>query len=302
MILLGQLKNLMKRLGVKYYKGVAHELLRTNYKYFDDYFHDNRNPTRNPKIIESDEEQVKKATVKYKHNGKLYTFEMNELHEDDRRTFSVESSNGNTCILFFIAKDTKYAYIDNISYYTECAKEGLKYPGGGTVLLNFIMTYLKTNKQRLKITRIVLRDTSMKLCPGDEKIDLSIMYSLMYGDTWYGSYGFRPYNPIKEIPDIYLTKKYEKNQKIMNNAKVSSIPNLKRYILNSYDQTKPDDVDIKKIMKGIDTVKNEALTEFIRCFLSRYDIYCGMFEKIYIQIANDLKLYNFHGLSFYLDI
>jgi len=56
------------------------------------------------------------------------------------------------------------AILNNMSYYKNCSKEGLVSPGGGGVLLRFIINYLIQRKDKYKINRIVLTDKSFKYC------------------------------------------------------------------------------------------------------------------------------------------
>ena len=47
-----------------------------------------------------------------------------------------------------IFNGTKIASLNNMSYFPDCAYEGLKRPGGGKILLEFIISYLKQNKKK----------------------------------------------------------------------------------------------------------------------------------------------------------
>ena len=66
--------------------------------------------------------------------------------------------------LMIMMNDDGIAYIDNISYFDDCIDTGLKYPGGGTILLKMAIQFIMDNKTKYKIKKIQLRDTSYLFC------------------------------------------------------------------------------------------------------------------------------------------
>ena len=71
-----------------------------------------------------------------------------------------------------------------------------------------------SDKDRFNIDKIILTDNSIKKC-GNKNIILSTMLILLTGNTWYGKYGFRPYDNIKDKLNRRMNIKYEHNQNIM---------------------------------------------------------------------------------------
>ena len=83
------------------------------------------------------------------------------------------------------------------------------------------------------------------------------MLILSSGDTWYGKYGFRPYNNTTNEIDPYLNQKYNNNKKIMNKITISDI-NIVRYI----KLTKKESL-IKDVIELINNNLNYLLMDFM---------------------------------------
>ena len=64
----------------------------------------------------------------------------------------------------------------------------------GSELINIAIEFIKAKKTEYNITMIYLTDYADKLCKGIESQKMSIVYTLLNGDTWYGSKGFRPFD------------------------------------------------------------------------------------------------------------
>jgi len=80
--------------------------------------------------------------------------------------------------------DEGIANIQNISYYDDCINTGLKYPGGGTVLLRMAIQFLRDIKKKYKIKKIQLTDNSTLNCEKNNTIiNLSVLFILTNGDT-----------------------------------------------------------------------------------------------------------------------
>lgn len=78
------------------------------------------------------------STHKFKDKGKIYTFKVSTEKHDDATKISVVSPDDHECVSVLIYKGVKDAILYNMHYRSDCAKEGLKRPGGGSVLLRFI--------------------------------------------------------------------------------------------------------------------------------------------------------------------
>ena len=126
------------------------------------------------------QKSMKKATnnsvqIGGKHHDIKYdghTYRIFESYDKYSKSIAIKRDgdidNPQSCILIFIDNDSSVAYIHNISYYPNCAKPALDYPGGGSALLKFSLHLLRKNRDRYEVSRIQLKDNSRMLC-GDGK-------------------------------------------------------------------------------------------------------------------------------------
>lgn len=255
------MKIFFNALKIKNYRQLALDIVDNNYHYFYNLF-------SNLKYSDEEKPEIIKL-ITYPHNDKKYTFELSILTVKDLTTYSIMGSSGNSCIIFFIAKGAPEVRLHTISYFDDCAKEGLNYPGGGTVLLQFVLDFLRQHKDRLKINKITLKDNSFKFCHGSN-IELSTMYILMFGHTWYGKYGFRPFQNNKF--DEVLEQEYLDNQKIMSKTLVKDVPQLEDYIISAFQKTKSN-LKLNNILTVYHSykIKGKNLMNFIHAFIKYYN-------------------------------
>jgi hypothetical protein len=203
-----------------------------------------------------------------------------------------------------ISVEFNLAYIQNISYYNDCVSTGLDYPGGGSSLLKMCIQFLKDKKDKYGVRRIQLKDTSSFWCKNiKEPIQLSILHTLIFGDTWYGKYGFRQYIPETDKPHKGLLEAYEKNRQIVNTIKVKDT-NLFNYLFEIMkDMSQKSEEEQKTFIdKYYEINKNLTIRKFFRKFMGNFQKSCDIFSRFYIKYFSQLELYNFYGHSFYLDI
>lgn len=209
-----------------------------------------------------------------------------------------------SCANIIIRRDTTDAILNNISYHKDCIKpikRGFFENATGSTILKFILNFLKRNKNELKINRILLTDSSYKICPNCQNVNLSDLNMLLYGDTWYGKYGFRPYDKTNCIPDKFEIARYNKNKKIIQKTLVKDVK-LANYIKNGILKYKLFHLDRNFIIKLVDDNANTNLSDFLIQLMKNYDKYCCLFEYIQRKIIIELGLKSFHKDSFYLDI
>ena len=96
--------------------------------------------------------------------------------------------------------------------------------------MKLTLKMIEKYKKYFGIKKIVLSDTSVYKCITNESIDMAIMKTLLTGDTWYGGYGFRPFNKDTYELDKYQNKKYQENKEIMNKLLLKDI-NIEKYLL-----------------------------------------------------------------------
>jgi hypothetical protein len=158
---------------------------------------------------------------------------------------------------------------------------------------------MKKYKDQLGIKKIVLSDNSIKQCnnlQSSNNIILSKMLILITGDTWYGKYGFRPYDNIKNRIDKNLIIKYDNNKKIMDTITIKDA-NILKYI----EITNKENI-IEYIKKLVKLHPEYLLRDFVKSFLQKYDKMCKYFALFYEQLFDNIGLYNFHQKYFGLEL
>jgi hypothetical protein len=152
---------------------------------------------------------------------------------------------------------------------------------------------LKKYKDILGINMITLTDNSIKNCKKNNII-LSKMLILLTGDTWYGKYGFRPYDiQVKSINDM-MNNKYNKNRKIMSKITIKEA-NILKHISRALARREGIVEDIKKLLA---VQPNMLVTDFLTQFLKNYDKTCKYFSLFYEDLFEDLQLTDFYKQSF----
>lgn len=302
----------MKRIGLKNYRKVYRQYMFNEPEFLE--FIDTRNDYgRNEKTYfaqnggsENGSGNGSKAKkIKYVHDKISYV--LNEIKCCNGYDISIRRKNdpsNATCLHIVIDSELKLAYVQNISYYQDCVSVGLERPGGGGKLLRMCIQFLKDNKDRYNVKRIQLKDNSFFLCQRyNKKINFALMHTLLYGDTWYGKYGFRPYDPMNDVEDKELTKFYDSNKKIitMTKTKDTNLYNCLYQILR--DQESVNGKELKRKINEYHLKHcDETVDVFFRKFLMNYENACAVFSGFYITFCVDLKVYNLMGQSFYLDI
>ena len=76
-------------------------------------------------------------------------------------------------------------------------------------------------KPKWKLKYIYLKDNSLYFCQKTKRnIDFDSIHILTRGNTWYGKYGFIPYDSLKEEIDIENYVNYKLNSKLVNKIKI----------------------------------------------------------------------------------
>lgn len=291
---------IMKELGIKNYKEVYYEYIRDGPELLD--FINNR-------IINKNDIQQHGGSKPLKIK---YIFEDNEfiLFEKkikDGYDIAVYKKNDPEkippCLHIIINTDKNIAYIQNISYHKECISTGLDWPGGGSTLLKMSIQLLKDTKKRYKVNKIQLKDNSYFYCKSNHKrIHLPIMFTLIYGTTWYGKYGFRPYDPIENTEDTHLGELFDENKKIVLTTKIKDTK-LFDYLFEIGKKSISDENELKKRIKDYYKEKKDlTINEFFKKYMTDFNDSCEVFYLFYQKFYTNQKLYDFTGRSFYLDI
>jgi hypothetical protein len=303
-------ERIMKRIRIPNYKKVyAQYFMDYQFMQFIDRFH----------YTVMDYQNSKKGGCTKKIN---YTFDNKKfvLYEDRtknridisiRRKNDTESAPSCLHIIINSSATSGIAYVQNISYYKDRCKIGLNYQSGGSILLKLCIQYLKENQIKYGAKRITLNDNSTFICNSNqERIEFSLMHTLLFGDTWYGKYGFRPYEPYKNIPDDTLNDFYKKNKLIVEKTLVRDtnlFEYIRRVVRKKVNGSKEQDellLETERMWmeKYYENFKDYTIGRFFKTYLNDFQETCKHFSEFYIEYAHDCGIYNFYGESFYLDI
>jgi hypothetical protein len=117
------------------------------------------------------------------------------------------------CVTMVIDRTNNEAAMDAVEYDPDCTSpEKMKRGEGTRAMVDFCLEYLRGER----VKKVQLTDRSTIRCNG-VRVNLSVMYFLKYGHTWYEKYfGFRPrpdyaeeYEELKEarkLLDIELVQ------------------------------------------------------------------------------------------------
>ena len=132
---------------------------------------------------------------------------------------------------------------------------------------------------------------------------LSVMNTLVEGDTWYGKYGFRPYDPLTNTENIQKTQLYNRNKTIVTTTLVRDT-NLFQHLFAAINNASPIHIpDNAKFIKNLfNKYQDCTISHFFKHFVLHYKNACELLSLVYIDYYTDQKLYSFHGESFYLDL
>ena len=198
------------------------------------------------------------------------------------------------CVVISIDKELKIASIDNISTDDlQCTNQQITYVG--TFLVELTIKLLKKYKDKFNITKILLSDHSSLYCNQIRKsISLADLYTLKYGITFYGKFGFVPFDTESNKK---LNKKFNKNKEIIKNLKVKDSKLL--YYLEKFQDKKK--YNINKIINYVKENENNLLSEII-IVLTNFSMIYEILNYIMPKIFNSNGLTSFNNKSFELVI
>jgi hypothetical protein len=167
------------------------------------------------------------------------------------------------------------------------------------VLLKLAIQYLRDFKTRYNVERIVLQDNSFFKCRNDKNISLAIMYTLLYGTTWYGKYGFRPYDESKKGLDEELYVAYKNNIKIVTTKKIKHTI-MFEIMYELYKTNMSEEEALRKKKKYREKYGDLTIDKFFRVFLKNFENSCLIFDQFYRTFCTKEKIQKFDTHKFYL--
>jgi hypothetical protein len=207
------------------------------------------------------------------------------------------------CVIISIDKELRTASIDNLSTDNlQCTKQKITYIG--TFLVELTIKLIKKYKDKFNIQKILLSDHSSLYCNRIRKIiSLADLYTLKHGITFYGKFGFTPYdsdNSYNVDSNKKLNKKFNKNKEIIKNLKVKDSKLL--YYLEKFQNK--GKYDINKIINYVKDNQDELLSKVITVLSSKenFNMMCEVLNYIIPKLFNANGLTSFHNKSFELII
>jgi len=222
--------------------------------------------------------------------AKKYIFNYTETKEFFM--YSYGSGTPENCIMIYVLKDNEFkeCKLQHISSIGSCDVDDKYIEKKGSFLLKLALSFITQKLKEIHDIKIItLRDNSHISCNG-KGIQLSDMYFLLNGNTWYGKYEFRPYDEKGKLNRERL-KKYIKNQEIIKYAKVKDVEKVIKHFNNKYGSGNYTN-------NIIDKYKNESLSKFLKKFLDKDDKYnrdgknCEVFYYMYQDIMEKLDRSN----------
>jgi hypothetical protein len=244
---------------------------------------------KNKEYNNKDKEIVNKKEFEIEYQGEKYVF---ERYYDDENKLILYSYDDKTtdCVSLFIDKKNKLIQLTSFGRNSGCFKSESNI---GSNLLRLTLKMIEKYKDYFKVNKIVLGDNSTFKCSTNENINMGMMMTLLSGDTWYGKYGFRPFDENEYKIDKVGNKIYEKNKKIMNTVLVKDI-NLEKYLLKIHKKypnefTKEDIVNIIVLeLKNPKKLLKDFLSEFTD--KNYFDLSCKYFSTFYRKMFDDIGL------------
>jgi len=226
--------------------------------------------------------------LKVEYNDEIYIFnKLDDLYSSIVSYVLSSIDKKSDCIIISIDKETNIGTIDNLS------TDGIKCSNNlmsnvGKHLVKLTIKLLSKYKDKLNINKILLSDHSFLFCKSiKNNINLADLYTLKYGNTFYGSLGFLPCSN---------GKKYKNNYKIIQKLLVKDSYLL--YYLNKY--SKKYNIDISELKIYVEINENTKLSEVIKLISSKdnFDKHCHLLNYIIPKIFEKNMLTSFHNQSF----
>ena len=207
------------------------------------------------------------------------------------------------CLIILVDIVGKHVVLHGVTYDETCFEDHkckvFANEWNGSTLLKISFILIKQLKAKYELNYIVLTDNSIKYCKAGKQIDLDSFLMLTTGNTWYGKYGFVPYDKVHEITDKLNFRDYKNNKKIVSTILLKNT-NIKKIILRKIYKHK-----LNFSLNEIETTltkheeKNRTVMNCLKDLTRQYDRTCEIFYHCYQDIMIDLKMKNLHGIMYW---
>jgi len=216
------------------------------------------------------------------------------------------------CLIILVDLQNLCAVLHGVTYDKSCFedKNCKKFSDefNGSTILKIAFKVIDQLKNKYKLKYITLIDSSYKDCykydtdgeiESAKQIDLDSFLMLTTSNTWYGKYGFVPYDSSQEKTNKLKLRDYKKNQEIVTNTLLKNT-NIKKIILKAIIKHKLN-FSVKEIEEIINKYiqKNRSVKNFLKDLASKYDRTCELFYYSYKEIMEDLKMIDLHGTTYW---
>jgi hypothetical protein len=250
-------------------------------------------------LMKGDSEQL---IINYENEN--YIFDVLDDSDTNVKIYVLQSKDSDSdCIMISINKISGIASINNLlSDGLICSEKIIT--NIGALLFELTIKLIKKYKDKFNIQKILLSDHSSLYCNQIRKIiSLADLHTLKHGITFYGKFGFTPYdsdNSYNVDSNKKLNKKFNKNKEIIKNLKVKDSKLL--YYLEKFQNK--GKYDINKIINYVKDNQDELLSEVITVLSSKenFNMMCEVLNYIIPKLFNANRLTSFHNKSFELII
>jgi hypothetical protein len=218
-----------------------------------------------------------------------------------------ENNLDHYCSIIIIDSTEKCASINGINYDPSCftgvqvGSFGDK--STGSLLLRVGLQLINKLKSKYDLKYVHLTDNSQKSCASVKKmIDLDSLCMLTSGDTWYGKYGFIPFDSTNITTNTDMYDIYKKNQNIVRTTLLKNT-HIKEIIINAINKYKIK-LDIVEASTVIDQYikKNKTVAKYLRDLTQYYDIWCLLFYYVYRDIMKDIGVITLHNTKYWKEL
>lgn len=283
--------NLLDKLNVPNYIDVYGKIINEDFEFYNQYFKINQKLQLGG---------GKTTNIKYSYDNRIFT--IFKVEEDDRISFSIYNKSdelSDVCMMMFIPKKDNYIYLETISYYDNCSVPEMPKTKGGSLLLKLTLKYIDEIRDKYDLKYIQLRDTGNFTCHQiKKKTPICNLYMLTRGDTWYGKYGFTPFDPVTKQPNYDVLVDYKLNQKLVKIIKVKHTQ-IYQYVKKASYKPQFKNFTNQIINKIFDAYNERTIQDFFKDFINNYDERCDIFNEIYKDVMSEIGMVDLYNKVYY---
>lgn len=280
--------------------------------------------------------------VKYKNNAYTFHKYNNDNKVIHVLFEGIDQDFLHSCIVITIDKDEKIAHINHISYDSKCFQqmqnktskdkesnedvdEEYKYENKGNrseseendeeenfiklpefgmeALVKIALKLIDNVKLHYDLKEIHVTDDATQFCkPIGRPIEMSSLYMLSMGDTWYGALGFLPYNENTRGIHLLNNNACIINKNVVKEIKIKNT-NIKSIFVQVIDEVGYDNLtnvgNIKNIVRYFEKHENDSVVNFFNRLMKNFDDYCDIFSLVYDKVMVDLRMHNLQGIKYF---